>query len=401
MTAVPAAVTGLWPGSRISRRPGRSGLLVLPSLRRPRMLVPTGVPAARVMLTRNSTSRRQTIGQEALAAGIRTGILTLLPVARVVGDGVSTTIEDHVRGLVPEVARLGVLLGPPRANAKPVLQAFAVDGRTVAFGKVGHDATSAALVRREGEVLEDSALHALEHVEVPDVVSTEPFGALTVLLLSPMSSAQSRGASWELPLVETHEVAESAGTSRGAVVTSEYWAELVRRGDVLETGGNPGLAALLGEVAPLVAATSLGFGRWHGDWSPWNMGRAGGRLQVWDWEQSRVGVPLGLDAAHFSMQCALRRGEDAGDAVRSLLGEATHALARWYPAGEQVEVTVLLYVAEITERYLAQAGTTPQLARRLSLLEEVAAGLVARRRAALAAEPAGGKVRRTASGWST
>ena len=50
---------------------------------------------------------------------------------------------------------------------------------------------------------------------------------------------------------------------------------------------------------------TLGFGRGHGDWTPWNMRRLDGRLVVWDWERSRDGVPIGLDALHYGLLVAL------------------------------------------------------------------------------------------------
>ena len=233
------------------------------------------------------------------------------------------------------------------------------------------------------------------------MLSTEPYDGLPVLLMSAMSASQARGGSWELPLAATHEVAESGGVTWGVVATSDYWADLARRADVLADGQ---LVDLLAEVAPVVAATSLGFGRWHGDWSPWNMVRSGGRMQVWDWEQSALDVPLGFDAVHFLLQREFRAGSSAQEAAATVLAESSTALAQWYRSDEQVQTTALLYVAEISHRYRAQAsvGATAQLTTRLALLEDLAAQLVALRRTAVASgEPGADPVRRTSSGWST
>ena len=54
------------------------------------------------------------------------------------------------------------------------------------------------------------------------------------------------------------------------------------------------------------ASTRLAFGTWHGDWGPWNLRAAPGRLLVWDWERSGDGVPLGFDLLHFGYQTALQ-----------------------------------------------------------------------------------------------
>ena len=62
---------------------------------------------------------------------------------------------------------------------------------------------------------------------------------------------------------------------------------------------------------------------------------------------------------------------------------AERDLARWYrvstDAGrEQVEVTVLLYLTEILQRYLADAGSSPtvRLASRMEAIETVITGLI-------------------------
>ena len=391
------AVAALWPAGyhRLTRRPGRSpALLVLPSRRSPRMLVPTGVAAAGAMLRRHSTGRRQRLGQQVLARGVRSGLLPWLPLWRLVptaGGGGIDSIEDHVRDALPAAAAVGVLLGPPRANAKPVLRVFDADGRTLAFGKVGYTELSRALVRREGRILRELAGTRFTCLEVPSVLHAGPWGELEVLLLTPLgSSGDDPGkaaprpvpTSWELPLAAMVELAEHGGVTREAVASSAYFAGLRQRVDAVPPSARGALECLLGDVSRRAGAVVLGFGRWHGDWAPWNMGggpRPGRPVQVWDWERSQPGVPLGFDVVHFLLQREFGRATPQERVTQPLLGTGSRTLERWCPEQESVEATILLYLLDILARYRTDVGggPTPQLQARVATLEGVAAAIIA------------------------
>lgn len=63
----------------------------------------------------------------------------------------------------------------------------------------------------------------------------------------------------------------------------------------------------------------LAMGAWHGDWTPWNMSRRRGRLQLWDWERFETGVPLGLDRCHYAVNAVCRRdGVDLDSVMRGM-----------------------------------------------------------------------------------
>ena len=121
-----------------------------------------------------------------------------------------------------------------------------------------------------------------------------------------------------------HEVAESA-TVRVVAPSGDrsYWADLRRTGwrRLDPRAGQPlarpaGRSAVDGRARP-----TLGFGRWHGDWSPWNMGRDGGRLAALG-----LGAVLdrtsrwGFDAVHFVLQHEFRR--EAAPSRRSVSAPA-------------------------------------------------------------------------------
>jgi hypothetical protein len=340
------------------------------------MLVPSSAPGAESMLVRYSKSRRHRLTQQVVGRSVGSGLLGLLPVWRLTPSAgpVGASIEDHVRAHLPEAAAVGVLLGPPRANAKPVLRIFDRDGTTIAFGKVGHNPLSTALVRHETGVLTELSGRPMATLGIPTVLHAGEWHGLEVLLMTALSGAQVGVPSWDPPLPAMFELAERDRTAPMPVRGSDYLADLGAR--VAALPGTQNIAVMFDRVARHTAATELAFGRWHGDWAPWNMGSTAGRVQLWDWERSRVGVPLGFDIVHFVMQQQLARRADAVTTARALLGG--DALGHWYDHGAQREATVLLYLTEIVQRYVADAGQspTPELRHRLRMIEAVCSAIL-------------------------
>jgi len=97
-------------------------------------------------------------------------------------------------------------------------------------------------------------------------------------------------------------------------------------------------------------------GAWHGDWTPWNMARRRGRLQLWDWERFELGVPGGLDRCHYGVNAVCRRdGVSPGSVLAGLrLAEVDpHAST---PEGRPLAAA---YLAAVTCRYLVGAELEP------------------------------------------
>lgn len=338
---------------------------LLPSIRQPRMLLPVRCRAAAVMLNRHDSSRREAWARAVLRGAVSSGWLDRLPVRRLVVDATSSgagDLAEHLGRLLGEPVRIGVLLGPVRANAKPVVQAFARSGRTLAFGKLDAGGTG-HLVEREAVALTTLATAGLVGVEVPSLLHHGRWHGRALTLLSALDASQSRATDDAPHLGAAAEIAAAPGLR--FLPLGDVLSRLKGRVAALPPGpGAARLGLVLDQLGRTAGADPLPVGAWHGDWSPWNMRRSatGGRLQVWDWERFDTGAAYGLDAVHHRAQLLWRDGVPAA-ACRPALEEAGRAMPA--PAGgPPVPAGVLrrLYLVEIGARYLGDqpSGTPPR-----------------------------------------
>lgn len=331
----------------------------VPDARRPRILVPAAdrrVAAAAVARYAEPQSRLARLKRDAVVAALRTGAASALLRDRVTAPGGSDTIETHLRDALGTDIRLGVHIGPARANRKPVLQVLTPAGETVAFVKLGVNELTRTLVKAEAAALVTLSGTRIAGVAVPKVLHSGQWRGHEVLVQAALPVWEPRAtADRERCAAAMHEVAVACGISSGTLAGSGYWARLLARLD--EVADHPDgfqlrrAASRLGTAAGDVRLT---FGAWHGDWAPWNMRPLADRILVWDWERFTIGVPLGFDAVHHDLQQRISAQSDGADAVRQTLAAAPALLAPFGvgpPAA--VRVTALLYLVDLAARYLA------------------------------------------------
>ena len=98
----------------------------------------------------------------------------------------------------------------------------------------------------------------------------------------------------------------------------------------------------------------ISFGAWHGDWARWNFVARGHRLAVWDWERYDRPVPVGYDLLHYFLQDNVGPRRDRFATGAPLLVErAPELLAGWPLTARAARTTALLYVLDLSLRYLA------------------------------------------------
>lgn len=370
----------LWPSPAVFQvgrgGPARPGLapvsefLLLPQASQPRLLVPASRRAAAAAVRGYGEP-----GSRAAAAGAR--LLPLLltaglaPVAmrtrlRVSAPPGTATIESCLREAAGPGLSFSMHLGAPRANRKPVLQLLTSDGAIAGFAKIGINPLTSELVAAEHAALTQLSQSRLALLQLPAVVDLRRWAGLDVLVLSPLPVWHRRAA---LPPgrlgAAMAEVAAVGGLRYGPLAGSSYLRRLRGRLAATDTGPDrDALAAQLDQLVQRAGSTELGFGCWHGDWTPWNMASTSAGLLVWDWERFTGDVPAGFDALHCQLQAEVVAGrQDAPGAIeacaRSVAG-APQLLTPFGAGPAAAQLTAVLYLADIAVRYLAdhqeQAG---------------------------------------------
>ena len=170
----------------------RAAWTAIPSAESPRLLVPVTRPSAATrMMRRQLTGRRlrTRVARTGLSVAMSTGALMLLPRTRitVTGPADAASIEEPLRRVLGiDDLCLTMPVGPARSNRKPVLQVADRAGRVRAFAKVGHNALTANLVRREGEALRRLEAEPLRDVRVPRALACLSWEGREVLVLEPL-----------------------------------------------------------------------------------------------------------------------------------------------------------------------------------------------------------------------
>jgi hypothetical protein len=354
----------LWPGGA----PGAEGrpYAVIARHGRPRLIVPLGNRAALASLlgrTSGDVSTAQRLIRRAGSIGARFGILGPLLRTRF-GSGATpgaVALEEYVaRAVGLTHIDIAVTVGPPRPNAKPVLQLFTPDGATVGFAKIGWNGLTRDLVVREAEVLRTLHASPTGLIEPPRLLHLGQWRGLDVSILSPLEppldGAQRRDPSTD----ELVALADLGARTAGTLSDSSYGERLRSRVAALDSSRRHSYAAVLDRLERRAGQTRLEFGRAHGDWAPWNMAPLRDRLLVWDWERSAVDMPVLLDAVHYIFQREwLRRSRPPEEAVAAAREHAgTHAAA--FGLDETaVDIIIGCYLLELALRYTenAAAGT--------------------------------------------
>ncbi len=364
----------LWPEpARITRTgraapgPRRTEFLVLPSPARAVLLLPrrprrAAAGAIRHYKASAAGSRRLLL--RGLALGARAGLADALPhrISIEPADlGTHPDLPAYLRYVLGRDLVVSLRIGPPRANRKPVLELLTPSGQVLGFAKAGVIALTRELVRAEAAALTQLGAAGLTHLEVPRLIHHGQWHDHEILVQTPLSGSGRPGTAAGLSAA-MRELAAVQGVTTQPVFPSQYWRDL--RSRLEACAPQPSATALLRVMAELEAGadlTSLTFGSWHGDWTPWNMAWSHGRALVWDWERFQGGVPVGYDAVHYQFQAAVTGNSPAARAVAE--ATVTGASATLAPFGIEPAAAgfvVALYLLEIAARYLhdgaAQAG---------------------------------------------
>lgn len=365
-----SSVQALWPGTpgprlHRSRGPARAEgraasdveLAVLPSAAAPRLLVPVGNPAAaaRAMLRFSAAlSTRDTVKRLGVSALLRSRAEAAFPDRITVAERAGS-IRSYLGEVFGEPVDVSIGLGTARANRKPVLQVFDARGRSLAFVKIGGTEVTEELVRREAASLRRLAEADLPPVlEVPRLLHLGAWEQSTVVAMTALDTTfrQRPKRQFAVPVEEMALFESAFDEGTRSLTDSQLWDQMVTAQKSL---GSADARARLGDALEELRRSAedrpLRFGGWHGDWTPWNMGRRRGRLQLWDWERFETGVPTGLDRCHYGVNAITHR--DGFDQSGVLRGLALAGVAD--EPGTDEHLVAGAYLAAIACRYLVGA----------------------------------------------
>lgn len=360
-------VETLFPGSAVKcGLPGKGADFTfgfVPSAKRPNLVVPTTAPSAAA----------RTIWRFGAATGLKdsgirglSGMALKLGAARLFKDtvtvfGADRGIVGHLESVLGEPVTISIAIGSARANRKPVLEVFSVDGRRLAFAKVGVDDVSRRDVTAEAENLRSLVGHMPEGLVVPSVISEAEWRGHAVLTMTTLRTRWQRpGARSNIPVELMREFSRAWGTASSLLEETAFWDRLHERiSSLTDPTARQRLLAAADRLSQWAQAVRVDTGAWHGDWTPWNMAWCDGKLQLWDLERLDRDGLVGLDVVHYVVNEHLQR---YGASPEQLARAAAAAEVRLPFDADKSRLIVAAYLLAISVRYhVSAAGTRGEL----------------------------------------
>ncbi|MFT4220210.1 MAG: hypothetical protein QM611_06800 [Microbacterium sp.] len=236
-----------------------------------------------------------------------------------------------------------VLIGPRRANRKPVVMLTDRQGALIAVAKLGYNRVTRPLVRHEANALRDVAAALEGRAHVPVLLASDRLEHTEAMLMNPLPKINSgKRVSRETLVAVVRGIASSA---------------VGRRTDLSTVIEHPRMRPIVDAANRVSARTSQApVGAAHGDLHAGNLGVAeDGRPVIWDWERWTHGVPVGFDLLHHDLQSWVSGGSDPQEAARRLLATAPEILA---PLGVPTHLAADIacdYLVRLAARYVDDA----------------------------------------------
>jgi hypothetical protein len=269
-------------------------------------------------------------------------------------------LAKHLGG-PPSDFVIGVRLGPPRANRKPVLAITDRDGRLVAFAKYGVDSLTDRLISNEAAALAELAgvgelgagdSTTLAALVVPRLIASGEHEGRQYILQTPVPTRHRRPTPAAVVAAQV-EVAQLPGpaVARATALSAlrDDWRRRASSGDAIAQE----FAAAAAVWCESVDVMDVPWGSWHGDWRATNMGAASTRCSVWDWERFTRGVPLGYDALHLFLTSRQSSVHDLSTLPDDVRDNAPRLLRPFGISRRDVsDVVTTGYLLELAGRYL-------------------------------------------------
>ncbi|WP_298886951.1 hypothetical protein [uncultured Serinicoccus sp.] len=330
--------------------------LCLPMTSAPTVFVPRGpraVTAAALRGYKSPSTRRAQLTSVGLGVAGWLGAARLVPTTFHVQHP-EHGLPAHLSEATGRPSHTGVTLGPPRANRKPVLHLLDGRGTTQGYAKVAVNGLTARRMARE-----EKSLRALERRELgtlshPNVISAGTWHSHPYLLISPVPTWSPRGIDPQVRDAALRQLVAAFDRTEDDLASASWWTALRNR--VQQLDATP-LADRLVELSRATeerwGSQGLQLGAAHGDWTPWNLATRGRTTFAWDWERFGTGVPLGLDALHYSFQSGVRlHGLKPAASLARLQADAADLVRDNGSPPTVGRMLVALYALDFAERFV-------------------------------------------------
>lgn len=290
--------------------------------------------------------------------GARAGLLRFMTEDRVgirtvSVPGAPQTLHEYLAGSIGSAAvEISCAFGSTRPNQKPVVRIHSNDGSTLGFAKIGWNETSRALIENEAGFLAASADTPTSTFDLPRVIHRGTWNGRSVSITTPLMgrAAFRRHAGPDVAVMEEIAALGDAGTA--SLAASSYRASLEPRLARMRPKASSTAREAIREIDRRWSQLPLRFGRWHGDWTPWNMTTRNGRPIVWDWERTAPSVPVGFDLLHYAFHRCLASGRvDPARCLIEAAGSVAPSLRAIDVEGSRFDATICLYVLEMHVRF--------------------------------------------------
>jgi len=262
-------------------------------------------------------SGRRKIARQVLGSALQAGMAQPVLRSRIdIGIRVGTSaderaddlLDDKLRALcassLPATRLVTAISGGQGPYRKPILHVFSQTGKPLGFIKVGWNTWTKEGVRQEKAALTAYGSRP-RGFGVPNLLSLSDWHGHNLLATAPLPERVTKiGADAGMP--DASVLREINGLSEVAarpLAESSWW--LRARGrirDVVDRVARQALTQATERINAAYGQATLDFGFCHGDFTPWNLGQASGRIYVWDWESSVPDAPVGFDAVHYLFQ---------------------------------------------------------------------------------------------------
>ena len=277
------------------------------------------------------------------------------PVLELTGRGIrDSPVERIVRAYDPGARIAGIFFGSQgETNTCTVVLSIR---DSIVFAKVATGAHSEHFVNAEAQRLRDFAARPLKSARVPRLLRSERIDGMPVnyveVVLGP--GARQLGTNLERAselLVELHSWERSVSSLPECALGQRIADRLSK------VPGASELASAWRLATKWLNDVRLPLGLAHGDFVPWNILVEGDELAVVDWEWSQVGVPPGIDLAHFIYQSEQNLGLRVDD-VAGASGPIARHLARFGLPPQWARPVCAAYLVDWILFELVEGGKT-------------------------------------------